>query len=225
MQVHPDDALAKRRHNSFGKTEMWYILDNEPGAKLVSGLDRALTATEYVAKIKNNSIENFLSSYQVEKGQAFFIPAGLVHAIGAGIVLAEVQQTSDITYRIYDYNRKDKNGQPRQLHTEESVEAVNFAAQGGPVRQVPLRDGVEHVVSCEYFTVRSVDLSKAKVYGPDDDETIKSFIIFMCLEGGAEISYDGGKETMIKGETVLIPAAIKNTVTVTGNGKLLQAYV
>ncbi|MDR3256065.1 MAG: class I mannose-6-phosphate isomerase [Endomicrobium sp.] len=225
VQVHPNDDLARKRHNSFGKTEMWYILQNEPEAKLVSGLKKEISKEEYIHRIKNNAIEDILAYYPVTPGEVFFIPAGLVHAIGAGILLAEVQQTSNITYRIYDYNRKDKDGNTRQLHTQESVDAVNFTAKGAPVTSFKIREGVKRLVACEYFTVQMIDLNVAKEYNNEDFKEIDSFIILICLDGNATINYKYGMEKIIKGENILIPAALRNSVSIIGNAKLLEAYI
>ncbi|MDR1926333.1 MAG: class I mannose-6-phosphate isomerase [Endomicrobium sp.] len=225
VQVHPNDELAKKRHNSLGKTEMWYILQSEPGAKLVSGFKKNFSKEEYVRRIEDNTVEDALAYYMVKPGDAFFIPAGLVHAIGSGIVLAEIQQSSNITYRIYDYNRKDKDGNPRQLHTQESIVAVDFATKGGPVVPSKIRDGVERVATCEYFTVQTIDLFTTKEYGKKDFQEINSFIILMCLEGEALLNCEKGIEKMIKGETVLVPFVLKNSLSISGNAKLLEAYI
>jgi mannose-6-phosphate isomerase len=225
VQVHPNDELAKKRHNSFGKTEMWYILQNEPEAKLVSGFKKNFSKEEYVRRIENNTVEDALAYYMVKPGDAFFIPAGLVHAIGSGIVLAEIQQSSNITYRIYDYNRKDKDGNSRQLHTQESIVAVDFATEGGPVVPFKIRDGVERVATCEYFTVQTIDLFTTKEYGKKDFQKINSFVILMCLEGEGILNYEQGMEKIIKGETVLVPFVLKNSLSISGNAKFLEAYI
>jgi mannose-6-phosphate isomerase len=225
VQVHPSDELAKKRHDSFGKTEMWYVLQNEPGAKLALGFKKELSKEEYIRRIADNTLEDVLAYYVVKPGCAFFVPAGLVHSIGSGIVLAEIQQSSDITYRICDYNRKNKDGSFRQLHTQESIGAVDFTAKGGYLVPYKIRDGVARVVTCEYFTVQTVDLVISRDYCKNDFQKINSFVILMCLEGEAVLKYEQGIENITKGETVLVPFVLKNTLLISGNAKLLKIYI
>jgi mannose-6-phosphate isomerase len=223
IQVHPKNELAKKRYNSFGKTEMWYILQNEPGAKLLLGFKKEISKKEYINRIRNNTIEDALSNYTVEPGEAFFIQAGIVHAIGAGIVLAEIQQSSDITYRIYDYNRNIN----RRLHIQESIDAVDFLIkkERQPINTIHFSKNDEKcLMKCEYFTIFVIDLSITKKYSKKYEKN-DSFIIFMCLNGCAIINYEYGTEKIIKGETVLIPASLKSKISITGNAKLLKIHV
>jgi mannose-6-phosphate isomerase len=225
VQVHPNDALAKERHGSFGKTEMWYILQNEPDAKLVLGFNKELDKEEYVRKAENGTIEDVLNYRSVTPNEAFLIPAGLIHSIGAGIVLIEVQQTSDLTYRIYDYNRKDNNGNCRKLHVQESVDAIDFSAKAVTLSNTENKIGVKLVVECKYFNVQAVDLSLIEKYNTESLKQMDSFIILICFDGHATLKYDHGIEEIVKGDTVLLPAALKNTVLLTGDAKFLEAYI
>jgi mannose-6-phosphate isomerase len=225
VQVHPNDVLAKKRHNSFGKTEMWYILQNDPDAKLVLGFNKKLNKDEYLRKANDGTIEDVLNYQAVTPNEAFLIPAGLIHAIGAGIVLIEVQQTSDLTYRIYDYNRKDSNGNCRKLHVQESVDAIDFSAKAVTLSNMENKIGVKPVVECKYFNVQTIDLSLIEKYNTESLKQIDSFVILICFDGHATLKYDHGMEKMIKGDTVLLPAALKNTVLLTGDAKFLEVYI
>ncbi|MGL5957242.1 MAG: type I phosphomannose isomerase catalytic subunit, partial [Phocaeicola sp.] len=226
IQVHPNDELAKERHNSFGKTEMWYVIDNNKGeARLRSGLKKAITPTEYAAMIEENTICDALAEYAVEPGDLFFLPAGRIHSIGAGCFIAEIQQTSNVTYRIYDFNRTDKEGNTRELHTELSKDAIDYSVEEDyrTLYEVQKNEPNE-VVKCPYFTTAIYDLTEemnADYHGLD------SFIIYVCVEGSAKIVDTKGNEIqMVAGETVLLPASL-NEVTITPNGhvKFLETYV
>jgi len=223
VQVHPDDAIAKQKHNSFGKTEMWYILDNEPGAQLISGFKRALTKQDYKNSVADNTILSKLASYKIKPDDGFFIPAGRVHAIGKGIVLAEIQQTSNITYRIYDYDRKDAQGKARELHTELAAEAIDLKdTSGAPVKQTDKGGSVKEVCSCRYFTVNAYEVSKRLTR---DYKKLDSFVVLICLSGSCDILYSGGSEHIKKGDTVLIPYSIKNNIELKGAAKILETYI
>ncbi|MDR1474652.1 MAG: class I mannose-6-phosphate isomerase [Endomicrobium sp.] len=225
VQVHPNDALAKKRHGSFGKTEMWHVLQNDSDAKLVLGFNKELDKEEYIRRAKNNTIEDVLNYQSVAPNEGFLIPAGLVHAIGAGIILIEVQQTSDLTYRIYDYNRKDKNGNCRKLHVQESVDAIDFSAKAVTVSNTENKVGVKTVAECKYFNVQAVDLSLIKKYNTEILKQIDSFVILICFDGHATLKYNHAIEEIIKGDTVLLPAVLKNTVLLTGDAKFLEVYI
>lgn len=225
VQVHPNDELADKRHkNSFGKTEMWYILQTLPGAKLVLGFDKVLDREKYIKKSQNGTIEDVLNYKEIAPGEAFLIPAGLVHAIGAGIVLIEVQQTSDITYRIYDYKRKDKNGSFRKLHISESIEAIDFSAKALEPPETKTSCGIKYIAECKYFSAELLDLNLI------DENTelfkeIDSFVILVCFDGTADLKYKGGLERINKGESILVPAILVNNISLSGNAKLLKVYI
>jgi mannose-6-phosphate isomerase len=224
IQVHPDDELAAERHNSFGKTEMWYALDGEQGAGLISGFVPDVDKNLYLKHLSEGTLEQIMPKIPVEKGDVFFIPAGRVHAIGRGCLVAEIQQTSDITYRLFDFNRVDDKGNPRELHTEQALDAIDFAyvtdAKTHPVAadNIPCK-----LVSCNYFTTNLIKLTDKleRDYYPLD-----SFVIYMCTEGSVEIKYEGGSETMVKGETVLLPAILSNVSLIPQkSSEILEVYV
>ncbi len=225
IQVHPDDILAKERHNSFGKTEMWYVLEAEVGAELISGFDKEVTRDEYIQRLESKDIESILTKHSVKSGDAFFIPAGRVHAIGKGILLAEIQQTSNVTYRLYDFDRKDANGNLRELHTEQAVDAINYTYYKDLKVDYNVKPNeASEVASCQYFTTNILELSESYI------KTINvkdSFLIYMCLEGEIEIVYNTlEKESLKKGECILIPASL-NMVELIPNeiSVLLEVYI
>lgn len=204
VQVHPDNELSKKRHNSFGKTEMWYIMQADAGSRLILGFNETISAEKYVQLLEEKNIMSVMNEVEVEVGDSFFIETGTVHAIGAGIVLAEIQQTSDITYRIYDFDRVDDQGNTRELHTELAIDALNFSDKLDAERTYSTNENeLNNVVTCEYFKTNVLPVSgDVKL----DYNKTDSFVIFMCVEGEAEISVDGVKEKVVFGETVLIPA-------------------
>ncbi|WP_088655709.1 type I phosphomannose isomerase catalytic subunit [Geofilum rhodophaeum] len=224
IQVHPDDELAGQRHDSFGKTEMWYVLQAEEGARLISGFAETVSRADYLKAVEEKRLESLLASHPVQAGEVFFIPAGRVHAIGAGILVAEIQQTSDVTYRIYDFDRRDAQGQTRQLHTQEALDAIDYKAYPDyrtAYEVVP--NTVSPVVSCPYFTTSVLELD-----GPltRDYYSLDSFVILICTEGAARLVYEGGEVAVAKGETVLIPAELRQlTFYPEGQARLLEVYV
>lgn len=205
IQVHPDDALAKTRHNSLGKTEMWYIIEAKPNAYLYSGFKDQLTKEKYPETIKDGTFTNHLSKEAVKAGDVFFLPAGRVHAIGAGIFIAEIQQTSNVTYRIYDYDRKDRNGKGRELHTDEAKDAIDFSVQENYKTNYKAEKNVPVLLeSCPYFTTNLFDLDMPF---ENNYKNLDSFVVYICMEGQADIMDDNGNElTLRKGETILLPA-------------------
>lgn len=225
IQVHPSDELAKKRHNSMGKTEMWYVIGADKGAKLRSGFSEQITPKEYKDRVYNNTITEVLQEYDIQPGDVFFLPAGRVHSIGAGAFIAEIQQTSDVTYRIYDFDRKDSKGNARELHTDLAREAINFEVlddyrtQYDVVENEPIE-----LVACPYFTTSLYDMTEEITC---DYSELDSFVIFVCVEGSCTL-YDNEKnEVSFKaGETVLMPASIQE-VSIVPNGKvkLLETYV
>lgn len=224
IQVHPGDEVAAKRHNSYGKTEMWYVVDAEPGAELIIGFTKDCTREEYLEALDNDKVEDLLQKVPVTKGDVFFIPAGRVHAIGKGVVVAEIQQSSDITYRIYDYKRKDDNGNERELHTEQALDVINFSASKNPKTDYKvLLNEIIPLVECEYFTTNMIrfDEPLTRNFG-----TIDSFVAYMCLEGKMIIESGEEKTNVQKGDTLLIPASL-NEIGLIPNGEvtLLEVYV
>jgi len=205
IQVHPNDELAKKRHNSFGKTEMWYVINASPDAFLYSGFEKSITPEEYVERIKNDTFIETLKKHYVKPGDVFFIPAGRVHAIGAGCFIAEIQQTSDITYRIYDYNRKDTDGNPRELHTELAKDAIDYTVYDSyKTEYTPHLNQAVRLVNCPYFTTNllAIDQPMTRSYNQLD-----SFIIYICIKGESMIKDNKGNFIPLRqGESLLIPA-------------------
>ncbi len=197
IQVHPpDDELAKKRHNSFGKTEMWYVINAAPGAFLYSGFEKQMTPGSYVKSIEDNTFVDSLAKHDVKKGDVFFLPAGRVHAIGAGTFIAEIQQTSNITYRIYDYNRKDANGNGRELHTELAKDAIDFKLYDDYKTSYTRKENQPVLLeSCKYFTTNLLELTKdvTRDYSATD-----SFVAYICMGGACQIKDDKGNELDVK---------------------------
>lgn len=222
IQVHPDDELAAERHHSYGKTEMWHIIDNEPGAQLYLGFNQKTDKAKYIEYLEKGELEKLLASYVVKKDDTFFIPAGAIHAIGKGILIAEIQQTSDITYRVYDFNRTDDKGNARELHTELALDAIDYSVRGDyNVTREPKANEVVKLTSCQYFETNTVMVDGSF---ERDYVSLDSFVIYICLDGEMTLSTDDGKETIAKGETILIPASV-DSVVITGNGKILETYI
>ena len=227
IQVHPGDELAKKRHNSFGKNEMWYVIAADKGAKLISGFAEEVTPKEYKDRVHNGTFAEVLQTCAIEPGDVFYVPAGRVHGIGAGAFVAEIQQTSDITYRIFDYNRKDKDGKSRELHTSQAMDAINFSDVQDDFRTEYERIQNEPVemVASPYFTTSVYDMTEEITC---DYSELDSFVIFICVEGSCRLTDDNQNEiTLRAGETVLLPAAVQE-VTIVPEGqrvKLLETYV
>jgi len=225
VQVHPDDLLAKQRHNSFGKTEMWYVVRATQGAYLYSGFSRPMTPEEYVRSLEDDTFIDYLQRHEVKSGDAFFLPAGRVHAIGAGCFILEIQQTSDITYRIYDYNRKDANGNPRELHTELAKDAIDYKVYPNyKLDCVPAKKPVQPLVSCPYFITNLIE-------GQENDTLYISnpdaFFIYIGLKGNTQLTDLHGHSIEIRqGETVLIPAENHTfSLKFKERGKLLEVHI
>ncbi|MDR2087614.1 MAG: class I mannose-6-phosphate isomerase [Dysgonamonadaceae bacterium] len=225
IQVHPNDELAWKRHHSFGKTEMWYVIDAAPDAFLYSGFAQSITPEQYVQSLEDDTFVNYLQRHRVKPGDVFFLPAGRVHAIGAGCFIAEIQQTSNITYRIYDYNRKDAHGNPRELHTEFAKEAIDYHVY--PDYKLPCRSGqkeIEPLVACPYFTTNLIEAGKGdKIQRFTED----SFSIYICLKGNVNLTDSNGYSIDIKqGETILVPAENpQTTLSPKENSRLLETYI
>lgn len=211
IQVHPDDELAKERHNSFGKTEMWYVLDAEEDANLIVGFNQEVNQKLYQQKLSEGKLEEILNAEKVQNGSCYFIPAGRVHAIGKGILLAEIQQTSDITYRMYDWNRVDKHGNSRELHTELAVDAIDYSLEKEYATQYSTDiNKTTNLATCDYFTTNHMAFDNEIVKNYTD---LDSFVIYICLDGEFEISHNNLEITRVKkGESILIPAELEQLV-------------
>ena len=218
IQVHPNDELAWERHKSKGKTEMWYVVSADKDAHLRSGFSKQVTPAEYEASVGDNTITDILADYKIAPGDVFFLPAGRVHSIGAGSFIAEIQQTSNITYRIYDFNRRDANGNTRELHTELAKGAIDYTVLPDyRTHYTPAQNCGVELVSCPYFTTSLCDLTAPLTL---DYAALDSFVVVICVEGKGMIADDSGNEMPIhQGETVLLPATVKS-LRVVPEGKL-----
>ena len=224
VQVHPDDELAEERHNSFGKTEMWYVTACEPGASIYIGFsDPEITREKYLDAVSGGYLPQLLNKVEVKAGDAFFIPAGMVHALGKGVEVVEIQQTSDITYRIYDWDRTDAEGNPRELHTALAVDAIDFSRSPEEciIKCSAASNKTVKVAECKYFTTNliAVDGTVGKEFVELD-----SFVIYCCIGGEVLLETESGSETLKEGDTVLVPAET-NEVTLKGQGRLLEVYI
>lgn len=226
IQVHPDDKLAAERHNgSKGKTEMWYVVQADEKAHLMSGLNKEITPEEYAAKVADNTITDVLHDYDVHEGDVFFLPAGRIHSIGKGCFIAEIQQTSDITYRIYDFGRLGLDGKPRELHTELSKAAIDYTVLPDYKTQYQsIKNQENEIVSCKYFTTSLYELDKEVT---KDMSGLDSFVIAICVEGcGSLTDSEGNTVSLSQGETVLVPACSRSfTLRPEGNMKVITSYI
>ncbi|MCP4311370.1 MAG: mannose-6-phosphate isomerase [Bacteroidetes bacterium] len=223
IQVHPGDEMARERHNSFGKSEMWYIVESDNG-ELIAGFNRKLDKQHYLEHFKNGNLKEIMNRETVAPEDIYYMPAGRVHAIGAGVLLAEIQQTSDVTYRIYDWDRVDDAGKPRELHTDLALDAIDFRFHKEyKTHCQPLNNSTVNAVDSTFFTTSVIKLDQPV---EKDYNLIDSFVIYMCMEGETGIIYPGGAETIKKGETILIPADLKNLAIVpTRPTTLLEVYI
>ena len=223
IQVHPTDELAQKRGKLRGKTEMWYIMDSDENAKLRAGMKEKITPEQYKQMVENDTITEAIAEYKVKEGDCFFLPAGRIHSIGTGCFLAEIQQTSDVTYRIYDFKRKDKDGNYRELHTEEAAECIDYNVEPNyRTEYTPVKNKGVALVECPYFTTAVYDLNEPMTL---DYSELDSFVILIGLKGSGEITdNEGNTTTLCEGETILIPATTSE-VKVTGNIKFLETYV
>lgn len=222
IQLHPNDELARKRHNSFGKTEMWYVMQADEDASLIVGFNQDMTPEKYLSHLENKKLVKILNFDKVKIGDTYFIQSGRVHAIGAGVMLAEIQQTSDITYRVYDWDRVDDHGNERDLHNDLAIDAFDFDMPDNfRVEYAKNENESNQMVTCPYFTTNYLEVSETlkKENGKD------SFLIYICVNGNAIISANGVSETIKNGETVLMPAAIENYEISSKNATLLEVYV
>ena len=223
IQVHPDDDTAHRQGKAMGKTEMWYVMDSDEDASLKVGLKKKITPEEYARMVEDDTICDALGNYKVKSGDCFFIPAGRIHAICSGSFIAEIQQTSDVTYRIYDYKRKDKNGNYRELHTKEAAEAIDYTVLDDyRTEYTPVKNEATQLVSCPLFTTAVYDLTEPMTL---DYSELDSFVILIALKGEGSILMPSGETYSFReGESILLPATTE-TVKVEGNIKFLETFV
>ena len=226
IQVHPNDEIAKEKHHAFGKTEMWYVLDDASGPSIISGFNRKTTPEEYKEKLNDHSLTDILNVEPVKKGDVVFIPSQRIHALCKGSLVAEIQQTSDITYRVYDYDRKDKDGNKRDLHIEEALDVLDFNKVDEPVitPEIKLNESVE-LVNCEYFTTNLLEFDKSM---EREYMSIDSFVILIGVEGELIVGESDGKaETLKAGEVILLPASLNDIVFIPKEkpSKVLEVYI
>jgi len=220
IQVHPNDKLAKERHNSFGKTEMWYVTQADADARIIVGFKENSSKEEYLKHLNDKSLVSILDTVKAKPGDVFFLETGTVHAIGAGLVVAEIQQTSDITYRLYDFDRKDAQGNTRELHVDLALDAINYNKVDTQKKYETKTNTSNVVVDCPYFTTNFLPLEdKLEV-----SKTGETFTVYMCIEGSFEIEYDGFIQSYKKGDTVLVPAEITAFI-LNGNASILEIYI
>ncbi len=227
IQVHPDDDLAQKIGLYNGKTEMWYVMNAEKGAKLVSGFKTEVTPKEFEEAIANKTVEEMLNYVDVKNDDAFFIPARKIHALGAGCMVAEIQQTSDTSYRVYDWDRIDRFGMKRELHIDEALATINFQKEdsGKITYDRKTKNSTVNLVKCPYFTTNLIKLDTKSALAKDYSE-LDSFVILMCTEGSFILSYENGTEPVKTGECILIPNIInKVEIIPDGDCKLLEVYI
>jgi mannose-6-phosphate isomerase len=226
IQVHPDDKKAAERHNAFGKTEMWIALDDKENPKLITGFNQNIDQKQFLDNLKGGTVTDLFNYEQVKKGDAFFVPSGRVHAICSGNLIAEIQQTSDVTYRLYDYDRKDKDGNERELHLDWALDVMDYTMVKNPkVNYVPEKNKPVELVACNYFTTNMLNLDLPM---ERDYYTYDSFVILICVEGNCSVAHaDSEAVTMKTGDTVLLPAALNSVIyqPLNGDVKLLEVYI
>ena len=220
IQLHPNDDLAKERHDSFGKTEMWYVMQADESARLVVGFKKDTTKEEYLKHLESKNLVALLNESPVKKGDVFFLETGIIHAIGAGVVVAEIQQTSDITYRIYDWDRVDVTGKGRELHTELALEAINYTATTAKIEYTEEVNNSVPVVNCSYFITNIIALQDCFIW----KRKKQAFTVFMCTNGQFEMVVNGEILRYNMGDTILIPAIIEH-VTLKGKATLLEISI
>jgi mannose-6-phosphate isomerase len=220
IQLHPNDALAKKRHNSFGKTEMWYVMQADKDAWLIVGFKEKSSPEAFLQNVKEKTLLDILDTKKVQKGDVFFLDTGTIHAIGAGIVIAEIQQTSDITYRIYDFDRVDAQGNKRELHLDLALEAINYETVEAQKQYSKSENVSNEMVHCQYFTTNLIPLNGEMEVSKTQD----SFTVYMCVDGNFQLHFNDEIFNYQKGDTVLIPAFLTD-FQLTGNASLLEIYI
>ncbi|MDR0954557.1 MAG: class I mannose-6-phosphate isomerase [Rikenellaceae bacterium] len=222
IQVHPDNALAAQRHGAYGKTEMWYVMEADPGSYFYLGFNRDLSQQEFLQRVAEHTLTEVMNRFEPKVGEIFFVPAGTIHSIGPGLVIVEVQQTSDITYRVYDWDRKESSGQSRELHTELALDALDYSRYEDPTLPCPKeKNHAAPVKHCADFVTNLIQLDGRM---ERDYLNLDSFVIYVCLQGEVIVECEGGAESLMDTETVLIPAEME-TVRLTGKGKILEIYM
>ena len=220
IQLHPNDELAKKRHNSFGKTEMWYVMQADTDARLIVGFKEKSSPEEYIKNLNNKTLLTILDTKKVKQGDVFMLDTGTIHAIGAGIVIAEIQQTSDITYRVYDFDRVDANGKTRELHIDLALEALNYEKIQAQRFYSNTENVANEIVNCNYFTTNFIPLDG----NIEIHKNQTSFTVYMCVEGDFKLTFDNESYSYKKGDTVLIPAAITD-FQLSGKASILEIYI
>ena len=220
IQVHPNDELAKKRHNSFGKTEMWYVMQADTDARLIVGFKEKSSPQEFIQNLNNKTLLNILDTKKVLQGDVFMLNTGTIHAIGAGIVIAEIQQTSDITYRVYDFDRVDANGNKRELHIDLALEALNYEKIEAQRFYDKTENTSNEIVNCQYFTTNIIPLDGNITIHKDQT----SFTVYMCVDGEFQLTINDESYTYKKGDTVLIPAALTD-FQLAGKVSILEIYI
>ena len=224
IQVHPGDLKAKERHGSMGKNEMWYVMQAEEGAELVMGFNKEISRSEYEGHIQNNTLEKIVNHEKVKSGDSFFIRSGFIHAIGAGVVLAEIQQSSDITYRLYDYDRVDiKTGLKRELHNDLALDVIDFNTdvESKLDYEEVLNESV-NLLESNYFTTNIINMD-SNVHR--DYSNLDSFVIYLCVSGNLSISCQDKKYELKTGESIFIPAVINDIILETKDAKVLEVFI
>lgn len=224
IQVHPDDELAAKRHKSLGKTEMWYIMEADPGSTLISGFNQPLDEEAYLEKFNSGHLTDILNKETAVAGDVFFLPAGRVHTIGKGLLLAEIQETSDITYRIYDFDRTDAQGNKRELHTDAALAAIDYKQYPEYKTSYALKENdTVNLVTSSHFTTNLVNFTHPT---SKDYTTLDSFVIHVCVEGAYSLVYDGEKYPVKAGECLLLPNTVNQVQMETTDGfKILESYI
>ena len=225
IQVHPDDRLAEQRHGLNGKTEMWYIMKAGKGSGLILGFNQEMDKEKYIQAVDNGKLQEILNFVEVDQGDVFFIPAGRVHAIGKDILLAEIQQTSDLTYRIYDWDRVGADGMPRELHTEYAMDAIDYNMQDEyRTHYQKASQGTSELIKCPYFTTNLVQIEQPT---EKDFQNLDSFVIYMCTTGACSISWGTNESQDIrKGDTILIPAVLEGVTFIPSEPtEMLEIYM
>ena len=220
IQLHPNDELAKKRHNSFGKTEMWYVMQADTDARLIVGFKEKSSPEEYIKNLNNKTLLTILDTKKVKQGDVFMLDTGTIHAIGAGIVIAEIQQTSDITYRVYDFDRVDANGKTRELHNDLALEALNYGKIQAQRFYSKTENIANEIVNCNYFTTNFIPLDG----NIEIHKNQTSFTVYMCVEGDFKLTFVNESYSYKKGDTVLIPAAITD-FQLSGKASILEIYI
>ncbi len=224
IQVHPNDSLAKERHNSFGKNEMWYVMQADDNAELIIGFNQEVEKDIFTKHLDNATLPDILNTEKVTTGDTFYIPTGRIHAIGSGVLLAEIQQTSDITYRIYDYDRVDiKTGKKRELHTDMALETIDYKKSDSYRTTYETKKNVSNrLVHTKYFKTNLI-LVNSKL--TKDYTAIDSFVIYICVEGSLMLECNDKSYQLNKGETILIPAALNHLTLVSVSARVIEVTI